>query len=117
MEFKRDISGVWKDGLIGGGANGGGYRNLNFTHLKIKKSNKYYIYNSGNLIVSGNYSLDESEFGTNKYREPFTITFRGPENSNLTFFFNENLYVSMFSDTLILSPNCPDCLQIYFKRE
>lgn len=114
-EFRKDITGIWTSGIILNG-NGGTAEPVNFTDLKITKGYRYYIYNDETLIVSGSYSLSDSD---DKNFEPFAIKFESQNGTNINFSFNRdlNIKLSRNSDTLKFSQKLVDGFEYYFIKK
>jgi hypothetical protein len=115
MEFKKDISGTWKSGIIING-NAGTCDPVNFTHLVLKKSYRFSIYNYDTLKVSGEYSVKES---SGVHYEPFSINFATSSELRLSFPFNKtlNVMISRNNDTLVLVEQVIDGLEYCFTKK
>jgi len=102
MEFRKDISGTWKSLFAGSGYSPHDIK-VNYTLLRLKSNNRYYIYNYDTLKASGKYSIYDSGYENNKYYEPFYINFEKGStfDSKLTFQIDKNLDVSIINNDTI----------------
>ena len=117
IEFKKDISGRWQFDGAGGGIFGGWYKDNTFSHLELKKSNRYYIYNFDTLKAKGDYVMKESE-NKNNWFEPYYLNFFTTDYLKISFPFNQDLDVTIIhNDTLLLSERNIDGLSYYFTRK
>lgn len=118
MEFKRDISGVWKCDGVGGGFIGTWIKPKAFSHISIRKNNRYYIYNLDTLKTSGEYIIKESD-QNQEYFEPYNIFFKNSTSEDFGFPLNIELDLTIINnDTIVFGEsNYDDGLQFFFTRK
>jgi hypothetical protein len=118
MQFQNDIYGTWEIQWAGGGL----YLHAietNFSHLKINKSDQYFMYRNDSLKASGNYTICKTGYDPYQKKETFEMEFKKgiKQDPKIRFPFDDKLDTRFFSnDTLIFSENCADCYQYCFVR-
>lgn len=118
LEFRNEISGVWKILNISGGFVLQSPE-PHFTILQVKKNNSFYISRNDTLLAHGSYDLYKSDQDPVYKDEPYEIQFNSGYNHEprLVFPFGERLIVRFFStDTLVLDEGCCDRFTYTFTR-
>jgi hypothetical protein len=104
IEFKNDISGTWEILFAEGGLFPHSIE-TNYSHLRLKKGDHYFIFNHDTLKAKGEFTIYKSGYGHYQNAEPYFIKLRkcSGQDPNLKFPIDVNLDVRFYSnDTLIL---------------